>query len=286
MERSSGVTRRQLIGGLAAGIVAWPGRGHSAAPAWTLAREAPVDIDPAGFLVSEKLDGVRALWDGRTLRTRSGLVLAAPAWFTAPLPKQALDGELWMGRSRFEPLCAAVRRQRPRDDEWRAIAFQGFELPGAQGPFADRAARLVELAQSAGSSSFAAVAQFRVADRADLRHRLDAVVRAGGEGLMLHRADAPFRTGRSDVLLKLKPIDDADALVVGHVPGRGRLAGRMGALQVRDADGMRFQIGTGFDDATRADPPPVGSVVTYTYRGRTAYGVPRFASFLRVRADL
>jgi DNA ligase-1 len=286
MERSSGVTRRQLIGGLAAGIVAWPGRGHAAAPAWTLAREAPADIDPAGFLVSEKLDGVRALWDGRTLRTRNGLVLAAPAWFTAPLPTQALDGELWMGRGRFEPLCAAVRRQRPRDDEWRAIGFHAFELPAAPGSFAERAARLVELAQASASSSFAAVAQFRVAGRADLKRRLDAVVHAGGEGLMLHRADAPFHTGRSDALLKLKPIDDADAVVVGHEAGRGRLAGRMGALQVRDADGRLFQIGTGFDDATRADPPPIGSTVTYTYRGRTAYGVPRFASFLRLRADL
>lgn len=285
MERD-GLTRRQLIGAFAGGLAAWHSGSRAAAPALMLAREAPADIDPAGFLVSEKLDGVRALWDGRALRTRNGLVLAAPAWFTAPLPTQALDGELWMGRGRFEPLCAAVRRQRPRDDEWRAVAFQGFDLPGAQGPFAERAARLVELAQSADPSSFAAVAQFRVADRADLKRRLDAVVRAGGEGLMLHRADAPFRTGRSDALLKLKPIDDADALVVGHVPGRGRLAGRMGALQVRTEDGTHFQIGTGFDEATRADPPPVGSTVTFTYRGRTAYGVPRFASFLRLRADL
>lgn len=191
-----------------------------------------------------------------------------------------------MGRGRFEPLCAAVRRRRPREEEWRSITFQAFELPGAPGPFAERAVQLAGLARSAGTTSFAAIAQFRVADRTELERRLDAVVRAGGEGLMLHRADAPFHAGRSDALLKLKPVDDADAVVVAHEPGRGRLAGRMGALQVRDAEGRQFRIGTGFDDATRADPPPIGSVVTYTYRGRTAYGVPRFASYLRVRTDL
>jgi DNA ligase-1 len=285
MERG-GLTRRQLIGGLTAALAAWHGGSHAAAPTLLLARDAPADVDPAGFLVSEKLDGVRALWDGRMLRTRSGLVVAAPGWFAARLPAVPLDGELWMGRGRFEPLCAAVRRRVPRDDEWRGIGLHAFDLPAAAGPFAARAARLLALARSAGSPSFAAVEQLRVADRAELRRRLDAVVHAGGEGLVLHRADAPFHTGRSDALLKLKPIDDADAVVVGHVPGRGRLAGRMGALQVRDADGRHFQIGTGFDDATRSDPPPVGSTVTYTHRGRTAYGVPRFASYLRVRPDL
>jgi len=283
----SGLNRRQLVvGALAGGLAAWHGNGHAVPPALTLAREAAIGLDPAGWLVSEKLDGVRAFWDGRSLRTRSGLVLAAPAWFIAPLPAQTLDGELWMGRGRFEVLCAAVRRRSPRDDEWREVAFHVFELPGVPGPFSLRADRLRELAARANAPSLVAVEQSLVTDRADLRRRLDAVVRAGGEGLMLHRADAPFHAGRSDALLKLKPIDDADAVVVGHLPGRGRLAGRLGALQVRDADGTRFQIGTGFDDATRAAPPPIGSTVTYTYRGRTAHGVPRFASYLRQRTDL
>jgi DNA ligase-1 len=281
-----GFTRRRLLGGLAATLATWHAAGEAAAPALTLARDAPADVDPTGFLVSEKLDGVRAFWDGRSLCTRSGIPIAAPRWFVARLPEAALDGELWMGRGTFEALCAAVRRRRPRDDEWRAVAFHVFELPGAAGPFAARAARLHELAAQANVASLVAVEQVGVPDRAGLRRRLDAVVRGGGEGLVLHRADAPFRTGRSAAVLKLKPVDDADAVVVGHVAGRGRLAGRMGALQVRDADGVQFQIGTGFDDATRADPPPLGSTVTYTYRGRTAYGTPRFASFLRMRADL
>ena len=100
---------------------------------------------------------------------------------------------------------------------------------------------------------------------------------------MLHPADAPHVAGRSPDLLKFKPLLDAEAVVVGHTPGRGRHAGRLGALQVRNAQGIEFLLGTGFSDAERERPPTVGAVVTYTYRGTTAAGVPRFAGFLRLR---
>lgn len=283
-----GLTRRQIVSALAAGLGGWTGICHAAAraPALLLARNAPDAIDPAGWLVSEKLDGVRALWDGRALRFRSGLGVAAPGWFTERLPRHPLDGELWFGRGRFEPLCAAVRRQSPREDEWRQVSYRVFELPDAPGPFVARAAHLNSLVAQADCPHLAAIEQSTLSDRTALARRLDAVVRAGGEGLMLRRADAPYHTGRSDALLKLKPLDDADAVVTGHVPGRGRFAGRMGALQVREESGATLLIGTGFDDAMRADPPAVGTTVTYTHRGFTANGVPRFASFLRARSDL
>ncbi len=283
-----GSTRRQLLAGIACSLGAWSGlaRAATSVPSLPLAREASADIDPAGFLVSEKFDGVRGLWDGRSLRLRSGLMVAAPAWFTAALPSQPLDGELWLARGRFESLCAAVRRRAPRDDEWRQISYRIFELPAATGPFSARAESLRVLTARANCSHLIAVEQATIADRAALRRRLEEVVRAGGEGLVLHRADAPYETGRTGALLKLKPIDDADAIVVGHVAGRGRLSGRMGALRVRSEEGATFLIGTGFDDASRGEPPPIGSTVTYTHRGRTANGVPRFASFLRVRGDV
>lgn len=286
---SNGLDRRQLVCGLAAGLAGWHRPGNAAvsaaAPALLLARDAPPDIDPEGYLVSEKFDGVRAVWDGRSLRFRSGLAVAAPGWFTDRLPRERLDGELWLARGRFEPLCAAVRRRVPRDDEWRAISYRVFDLPGAPGSFAARAQRIRIIAAQA-ASGLVAVEQTALADRIALRRRLDEVVRAGGEGLMLHRADAPYRASRSGALLKLKPVNDADAVVTGHVPGRGRFAGKMGALQVRSEAGTNFLIGTGFDDATRAEPPSIGTTITYTHRGHTASGVPRFASFLRVRGDV
>lgn len=248
-----------------------------------LAREAPADIDPAGWLVSEKYDGVRACWDGRHLVLRSGRPLAPPPGFTRHWPATPLDGELWLGRSRFDALSAAVRRERAHDDEWRTIRYMVFDLPGAAGPFAARAARIEDLVLAAGASSLVAVLQQVLADRAALRRRLDEVVRGGGEGLMLHRADALHVGGRSAALLKLKLVHDAEAVVVGHLPGRGRNAGRLGALHLRTDDGVEFLVGTGLSDADRDAPPAVGSVVTFSYRGLTAAGVPRFAAFLRRR---
>jgi DNA ligase-1 len=206
-----------------------------------------------------------------------------PAWFTARLPAVALDGELWLGRGRFEALSGAVRRQQPDDAEWRQIRYMVFELPEAPGSFMQRAARLETLARAAAWPQLVAVAQDPVADRAALRARLKAVVDGGGEGLVLHRADAPYRTGRNSGLLKLKPLLDAEAVVVAHLPGRGKHTGRLGALRVRTPDGTEFQIGTGFSDAQRLQPPRIGALITYTYRGVTAGEVPRFASFLRVR---
>lgn len=246
-----------------------------------LARQAPPGIDPAPYLVSEKLDGVRALWDGRVLRFRSGRPVPAPAWFLAQLPAQALDGELWMARRSFDALSATVRRQQPVDDEWRRVRLHVFELPGAAGTFEQRAALIRALA----GGVVVAVEQVRVTSREALQARLRAVVQAGGEGLMLHRADAPVASGRSDWLLKLKPELDAEATVVAHEPGKGRWTGALGALVLQTPEGVRFKLGTGFTEAQRRHPPPVGSRVTYRYRDLTPAGKPRFASFLRLADD-
>ncbi|MGN6388600.1 MAG: DNA ligase [Burkholderiaceae bacterium] len=257
--------------------------GH--APPVLLAQPYSDKYDLADYLVSEKLDGVRAVWDGETLRFRSGRRIHAPDWFTARLPRHALDGELWMGRHRFDVLSAAVRRQEPVDAEWRQITYQLYELPGGEGRFDERLAALRASVAQAGAPWLQVVAQERVPDRAALQRKLDAVVRAGGEGLMLHRADAAWQTGRSDVLLKLKPQRDAEAVVVEHEPGQGKYRGMLGALVVMTPDGRRFRLGTGFSDEERRHPPAIGSTVTYRYRDVTSTGLPKFASFLRVRGS-
>lgn len=257
----------------------------AAPPELLLANVYRDDIDPAAYLVSEKLDGVRAVWDGETLRFRSGNRVNAPAWFTDALPKTPMDGELWLGRGRFERLSGIVRREQPVDAEWREVRYMIFELPGAPGTFAERAGRIRAIVAAAALPWLAEVPQATLASREALRQRLAQTVKAGGEGLMLHRADAPYETGRSDTLLKLKPWLDAEAVVIAHLPGKGKYAGQLGALRVRLADGREFRLGTGFSDAQRRNPPPIGSVVTYRYRELTGKGLPRFASFLRMRQE-
>ena len=243
------------------------------------------NVDPAAYLVSEKYDGVRALWDGKSLRFRSGRTVNAPDWFIAKLPSEKLDGELWLARGAFERLSGYVRKSSPLDEDWQQIKYMVFELPGGAGTFADRVARIREIVDNAKWPQLVAVEQFRVVDRAALKRKLDQVVNGGAEGLMLHLADATYVTGRSDVLLKLKLLQDTEAKVVEHLPGKGKYVGQMGALRLEMPDGRRFNIGTGFSDATRKKPPLIGTIITYTYRGLTNKGTPRFASYLRVRED-
>ncbi len=274
--------RALLLGwALAAAIVA------SAAepPAILLAEVYRGQVDVTRYLVSEKLDGVRAIWDGATLRFRSGREIRAPEWFVAGLPKRPLDGELWLGRGTFERLSGIVRKEVPDDAEWRQVRYMIFELPGASGTFAERAEAIRQVVRDANVPWLREIGQFRVVDRDSLQKKLEEVVKAGGEGLVLHRADALYQTGRSDVLLKVKPWEDAEAVVIGHLPGKGKHAGNMGALRVRAEDGREFSLGTGFTDQQRRDPPLVGTTVTYRYHDLTRTGLPRFASFLRVRVD-
>jgi DNA ligase 1 len=250
-----------------------------------LAQEYVGGVDVKRFLISEKFDGVRATWDGQSLRTRSGRIIAAPAWFTQHFPATPLDGELWRARGKFDALSGAVRKTEPVDAEWRGISYLVFELPDAEGSFEMRAKRIVEIVLQANVPHLKAVEQFRLNNEAALEARLKKVVAKGGEGLVLHRADALYVTGRSDVLLKMKPAHDAEGTVVAHTPGRGKFWGKLGALEVETPEGVRFKLGTGLTDTQRKNPPPIGSVVTYRYRDVTPGGKPRFASFLRVRGD-
>ena len=277
-------TRRHLLLTLMAGALPW--RDATAATALQLPTVYRDEVDPAPYLVSEKYDGVRGHWDGSTLRYRSGRPVPAPGWFTARLPRTPLDGELWLGRGRFDELSGIVRRTVPVDAEWRQLRYMVFELPQAAGTFAERAHRIREIAAQAAWAPLVAVEQTPIADREALHRRLAATVAQGGEGLVLHLASAAYRAGRSDVTMKLKPELDTEAIVIAQHPGQGRLEGQLGALEVRSPDGRQFLIGTGFSDAQRRNPPAIGSVVTYRYRDLTATGLPRFASFLRVHHAL
>lgn len=255
------------------------------APAILLANVYQQQVDVSRYLVSEKLDGVRAVWDGQVLRFRSGKNIHAPDWFLAGLSKQPLDGELWLGRGHFDRLSGIVRRDVPDDKEWQEVRYMIFELPGETGGFRERTGKIRRLVLQANVPWLREIEQFSVVDRSSLKKRLNEVVQAGGEGLMLHLADAPYETGRSDVLLKVKPWQDTEAVVVGYQPGKGKYAGAMGALRLEMPDGRQFLLGTGFSDLQRRNPPAIGATVTYRYRDLTSTGLPRFASFVRVREE-
>ena len=254
-----------------------------ATPKLMLANSYHEGINVTDYWVSEKLDGVRAYWNGTQLISRQGNVFAAPDWFTADFPKIPLDGELWMGRGTFETLSGAVRKTAPVDSEWRAIRLMVFDMPEQAGDFNQRLETLRRIFAHKHSPYITLVAQEKISNSKALMARLDEVVDAGGEGLMLHLGSAPYRGVRSDDLLKLKRFEDAEATVLAHIAGTGKYQGIMGALLVQNSAGVQFKIGTGFSDAQRKKPPPIGTEITYRYRSITSKGVPRFASFMRIR---
>lgn len=241
--------------------------------------------DVSQYLVSEKLDGVRARWDGRVLWTRAGHRIHAPAWFTDGWPSQPLDGELWLARGQFDATSALIRAAIDDDARWRALHFMVFDLPASAEGFEARHARLRTLINGSANPYLRLIEQRRLADTEALHRHLRSIVQTGGEGLMLHHQDNRYSPGRSAGLFKLKLYQDAEARVIGHVPGKGKYAGKVGALLVQTEQGARFRIGSGLTDALRDSPPPLGVQVTYRYNGLTVHGLPRFPRFVRVRHE-
>lgn len=235
--------------------------------------------DLGGWWMSEKLDGVRAYWDGKQFISRQGNLYHAPDWFVADLPDTPLDGELWLGRKAFQRTVAIVRRQ-DKTELWKEVKYLIFDAPGLKEPFERR---LDFLAQAVKATTFAHAALHpheRCKGVNHLREELQRVESLGGEGLMLRQPGSGYEIGRSATLLKVKTFKDAEATVIDHQAGAGKHKGRLGALLVRLADGTEFSVGTGFTDRQRESPPPIGSTITFRYQELSDAGVPRFPSFV------
>jgi len=245
------------------------------------------DAHAEDYLISEKYDGVRAIWTGERLITRQGNPIHAPDWFTAQWPNVWLDGELWSKHHDFEFVMSTVSKNNAIDSEWRKIYYMIFDAPDKEQtmPFELRSQRYRQIANEINLPHVIPIKQFTVANNKALHQILDEYVQRGAEGLMLHRKSALFESGRTDNLLKLKPHMDAEAKVIEILNGAGKFDGMMGSMLVEMPSGLRFKIGSGFSDEERRSPPKVGDYITYKYHGFTGRGVPRFASFIRLRVQ-
>lgn len=240
--------------------------------------------DLSDWWLSEKLDGVRAYWDGRQFLSRQGNIYHAPDWFIEGLPSMPLDGELWIDRKKFQRTVSIVRRQ-DKKDLWNEVKYLVFDAPAAIGGFEDRLDFLKETLVRCAAKFAMLHAQDRCGNLDALRAELLRIEALGGEGLMLRQPGSKYVAGRSSTLLKVKTFHDAEATVVGHQAGAGRHKGRMGALLVRLVDGTDFAIGTGFSDRERENPPSIGATITFRYQELSEAGVPRFPSWVGVRLD-
>lgn len=241
-----------------------------------LAREW-IDQPSEGWFLSEKLDGVRAIWTGRRLISRNGNEFLAPQWFLESLPSGvALDGELYCGRGQFQKAVSIVRKKTPQDAEWRGVRFVVFDAPLHSGTFAERLAMLRQLQQ------IDLLDQIVCRGEDHLIEQLDSITACGGEGVMLRDPSSIYQQGRSSSLLKVKKFDSDEAELIGSEQGEGKFSGMIGALVLR-WNQVIFRVGTGLNESQRHACPPIGSMVSFGYCGLTDSGVPRFPTFLGVR---
>lgn len=238
--------------------------------------------DVTGWLMSEKLDGMRAIWNGKMLQSRQGNHIAAPDWFLEALPPFAIDGELWTQRNDFENIVSIVRQHTP-DNRWQTIRYHIFEVPNQLGGLLDRLAILKNYLARYPSPFIAVIPQSTVQSADHLKTELDKVISLGGEGLVVRKPDTPYLTGRSNHDLKIKQYQDTECTVIGHKAGKGKYTGKVGSLQCQLPSGIIFYIGSGLSDQQRQSPPTIGSIITFKYYGLTKNNIPRFPVFLRIR---
>jgi len=243
-------------------------------------------IKVTGWLMSEKLDGVRGYWDGNRLLSKNGFVLYPPEKFTQNFPPFPLEGELWGGRQSFEQTVSIVKKNHPHSD-WLQLCFAIFDVPRAPGGISHRLHKAQDWFEKHPTEFAFIIPQQIILDNQQLKAELERVEKMGGEGLIVRKPDTLYAKGRTDTILKVKNFLDMEAVVVAHLDGQGKNKGRLGSLLVELADKQktRFKIGTGFSDEERNCPPAIGSIITFKYYGFYASGIPKFPSFLRMRMD-
>lgn len=236
------------------------------------------DKNVTGWYMSEKLDGVRAYWDGKRLISRGGNEFATPEFFTKEFPKHRLDGELWSKREDFANIVSIVNQDKPHDG-WKNITYNVFEVPDMDGNLTTRLSNVTE------GRYLKLIPQIKVSNKEHLNQFAKEIEAKGGEGVVVRDATLPYYVGRTQDALKVKSYIDDECEIVGYNKGSGKYEGMVGSLSCRMKDMKIIKIGSGLSEAQRAVPPSVGTIITFKYYGLTSKGNPRFPIFLRERSE-
>ncbi|SMB87122.1 DNA ligase-1 [Pasteurella testudinis DSM 23072] len=235
-----------------------------------------------GWMMSEKLDGVRGFWNGKQLISRNGNPFNPPAYFIERFPPFAIDGELFSQRGEFELISSITRTF--EDMGWHKLKLHVFDVPNADGDLPQRLQQLRDYLQQNPSTHIEIIQQIPIKNKQHAENFLAEIEALGGEGIVVRNPHIPYQHQRSSQILKFKTTQDEECRVIAHYAGKGQFAGKLGAVGCQNERGV-FKIGSGFNHAERENPPPIGSLITYQYRGLTKNGKPRFATFLRIRQD-
>jgi DNA ligase-1 len=241
------------------------------------------DINVTDWVMSEKLDGVRAYWDGKQLISRSGRVLNPPRSFTQGFPPFALDGEIWSRRGEFEHIVSIINTKESQEN-WDELSYNIFEVPHQKGGLLQRLDVLEKYLYAHVAEKLHILKQTKIKDEHQVKSFFEQVIARGGEGIVLRDPDEPYYTGRTSSALKYKPFTDAECKIIAVIEGKGKFSGQLGAVKC-DYKGKIIKIGSGFTSEQRKNSFLIGTVISFKYYGLTHLGNPKYPVFLRVRTD-
>jgi len=251
--------------------------------------------DPTGYLMSEKLDGIRAYWDGKKFISRLGNEFHPPEWYAKGFPNTPLDGEFWMGRKKFQEAVSIVRSL-GLDDPWHKINYMLFDAPGIKEPFEKRYKKLWDAITGPmwrAGDHVILLEQIPCKGRDHLEKYLKSIEDKKGEGVMLRQSGSMYEGCRSTTLLKVKSFEDGEAVILEYEMGKkgGNREGMIGAFIVEAINGRlkgkKFKVGTGQTHKILKDPPPIGSKITFRFvvSALSDDGLPKPASFVGLAID-
>jgi len=285
-----------------------------------LAKELEISQPPQGWWMSEKFDGERALWDGKHMVSRGGKVIWIPEWFKALLPPgESLDGELFIGRGKFQELgflrsTVKPESQRKKNDntvkdletKWSTVLFMIFDIPHLSNlPWEERMKRMDKIVldrcnlwkhlelppylNKPRECPLKMTKFIKVENEEQLDKYFNTLLSKDAEGVMLRAPNSPYKPKRTRFLLKVKPDHDAECEIVGYKPGTGKYKDVLGSFECKMIpEGKRFYI-SGMTDEIRKTylkTHPIGTIVTYKYTFLTDEGIPRHPRYLRIRRNI
>lgn len=240
------------------------------------------DQNIEGWVMSEKLDGVRGFWNSKKLLSRQGYPISAPDYFLKGFPPFEIDGELFSDRNQFDHISSIIRGSSP--EKWQSLKLYVFDVPNASGNLFSRLSKLERFLEQNPTPYIRIIRQIPIKDKTHLQQFLKKVTDLKGEGVVVRNPNTDYIHGRSAQILKFKAVYDDECIVTAHHQGKGKYSGKMGSLSCKNKYG-EFKIGSGFSDKERENPPAIGSEITYKYRGFTSKGKPRFVTYYRIRQD-
>ena len=265
-------------------------------------------VNPVGWWASEKFDGYRSIWNGKSFVSRSGKPFMVPEWFSALMPPGiALDGEFWLGRACFEQ-CGIFRRLVPDEEEWinLDVKYKVFDIPSLNKPFEERMEFLKKLIEERCNCMIQInvpgrivnfkcplqlTEQIKVSSEKQLQNLFATTIKNQGEGIMLRQAGSFYEQKRSSTLLKMKAVFDTEGKIIGYKPGTGKYSGMLGSFKCEVLKGKhagKIFNASGMNDEIRANykiTHPIGTIITVTFNDYTKDGVPRHPRYLRKRSD-